>query len=149
MFIIRIIIALFICVFFQSCITLIDNGQKQIYPEFDYMDIEKVIIKADDSKFENLIADEHQINKIQKILLDSLNYFPDKELKFDGLKSKYSIKLIALKDTLDLSVYPTTDNGIVEMGFFDDYDANNEKKFRKFNRFYMNDKLLKELRKTN
>ena len=50
--------------------------------------------------------------------------------------------MINNQDTLNLDIYPTRYSNIIELGFLDEFDPNDKWKFRKFNRFYMSDKLL-------
>lgn len=129
--------------FLHSCTNFKnENEERQVYSTYNFPEIEKVLVEYQDPNKNYPILESNQIRKIQKFFLDTLNYFPDKQLIFDGEKSKLSIKMINNQDTLNLDIYPTRYSNIIELGFLDEFDPNDKWKFRKFNRFYMSDKLL-------
>ena len=119
-----------------------ENEEKQVLPDFDFIKIDEIIVEFQDSNKKHMILDTNRIKTIQKFFLDSSNYVSDRKIKFDGEKSNLSFKVINNKDTLTLDVYPTRYDGIIELGFLDKFDPKDKWKFRKFNRFYMDDKLL-------
>lgn len=76
-------------------------------------------------------------------LKDSTNYFKKEFLnKESGIKAIYNLKFISELDTLTMSIYPSESKNKIVMAFLDPYDSSEPLKFRRYNRFYVNDRIV-------
>lgn len=133
----------FLFLIFNSCLKFKFEDEKQVYPKIDFSKIK--IIEVNNYKLENKsqITDSIKINSFSKFLRDSTNYFKSELIKVNGEKALFSIDFISKNDTLAIEIYPTEKKTKLELGFLDPKKLGDDKwKFRKYNRFYINSKLL-------
>ena len=67
--------------FLHSCTNFKnENEERQVYSTYNFHKIEKVLVEYQDPNKNYPILESNQIRKIQKFFLDTLNYFPDKQV---------------------------------------------------------------------
>ncbi|MEM6815877.1 MAG: hypothetical protein AAF600_16060 [Bacteroidota bacterium] len=123
--------------YLQSC--LFFDNQEQSYPNITKSQIKYLEVYG---KIEKTISDEESIGRLVKIFADSSNYYPHENVEINKLKRELTANIIYDADTLSLWVYPTEIDNKYEIGFLDPYNPKEPNKFRKFNRFYMNEKFI-------
>jgi hypothetical protein len=145
-------ILLFIGIFSLSCVSchnLVFKDEKQVYPKNEFKDISEIEIYDYVSKKKWKITDSVKIESYVAYFKDSSNYFKNEMIKFNGVKSIYSIEFINNLDTLNFQIYPTEKNDKLEVGFLEPIKPGSDKwSWRKFNRFYLNQNLLDLIDKT-
>lgn len=125
----------------NSCIL---SEEEQVYPKIEFNSINTILIYGD---IEKRIIDENKINSLKDIFKDSSNYFFNEKITFQQNKSEsFWVDLISKKDTFSFKVYRTANKNKIEIGYLDKIDHNDSKQSRKFNRFYLNSKLLEVLK---
>jgi hypothetical protein len=146
----HIILIWILATFSISCITFEVKGEEQIYPEADFESVNSIEIHnfAADSTYR--LDDKEKIKILTDFFKDSTSYFKKEKVKFNGVKSTYSIKFLNSKDTLNLGIYPTYQPNKLEIGFFEKLKSNSDKNnYIKYSRFYINEELLSILKGKN
>lgn len=141
----KIVRNLFYCLLLSnivSCSLLESKDKPQVFPDYNYSQIEKVILYCMESKEEIIIDDFSSIERVRKIFLNEGSYFKDELRKFNGVKPKFSLTLISLQDTIIFRVYPTNDHNKTELDFNEKYDSQYPLKSRKVHRFYMKKEII-------
>lgn len=134
-------IFLLLFIILNSCIL---SEEEQVYPKIEFNSINTILIYGD---IEKRIIDENKINSLKDIFKDSSNYFFNEKITFQQNKSEsFWVDLISKKDTFSFKVYRTANKNKIEIGYLDKIDHNDSKQSRKFNRFYLNSKLLEVLK---
>ena len=125
------------------------KDEKQVYPKSEFKDISKIEIYDYVNQKKWKITDSFKIESYVAFFKDSSNYFKNETIKFNGVKSIYSIEFINNSDTLNFQIYPTEKNDKLEVGFFEPIKPDADQwSWRKFNRFYLNQNLLDLIDKT-
>ncbi len=126
---------------FNSC--QVKKSENQIYPEFTYEKIEEITLTEYNTELNTILNDDSIIELFSKYFNNSNNYFRNDLIERIGVKPKYFIKFKTEKENLELTIYPTLNKNKVEIGFFRTLKLNENKNvYRKYNRFYINSKIL-------
>lgn len=143
----QLFILLLITLFFCSCLDLKSLETKQVYPSSNLSRFEKLEMHNYAIKESKSVTDSSRIKWYSDFFKDSTNYHRKKSIDNEkGEKTTYGITFISKEDTLDLAIYPAKSANKVVAAFFDPYDPNDPMKFRRYNRFYINNQILDSLK---
>lgn len=120
---------------------------KQVYSIKDLNGVKE--LEFYDYKAENRqrVTDSLRIKWYADFFKDSTNYYRKESIdKERGEGAIYGLTFVSEGDTLDLTIYPAKNQDKVVAAFFDPYDLNDHWKYRRYNRFYINDQLLDSLK---
>ncbi|WP_418502447.1 hypothetical protein [Flagellimonas sp.] len=132
---------------FSSCIDSIFGEMKQAYPYNDLNRVKALEFYDYGTGNNKIFIDSLKIRWYTDFLKDSSNYYRKESIdKERGEKPIYGLTFFSEGDTLDLTLYPARSQDKIVAAFLDPYDPNDHWKFRKYNRFYINDQLLDSLK---
>tara|TARA_R100000365_G_C2676289_1_gene23492 strand:+ start:39 stop:494 length:456 start_codon:yes stop_codon:yes gene_type:complete len=132
---------------FNSCLNSIFGETKQVYPIKDLSGVKELEFYDYGTENRQRVEDSLRIKWYTDFLKDSTNYYREASIdKERGEGAIYGITFVSEGDTLDLTIYPAKSKGKIVAAFLDPYDPNDHWKFRRYNRFYINDQLMDSLR---
>lgn len=132
-----------IILIFNSCLNLERGATEQVYLINDFEKVNKITIYEFKNEKKIQITDSLQIKEIVNVFKDSLNYFKNDKIEFNGVKSLFSISFESEEIIPDIQIYPTEKRDKLEIGFLEPIKSESDKlSWRNYNRFYLNKNLL-------
>lgn len=119
---------------------------KQVYPIKDLSGVKELEFYDYGTKNTQKVEDSLRIKWYTDFLKDSTNYYREASIDKERGEAIYGLIFVSEGDTLDLTIYPAKSKSKIVAAFLDPYDPNNHWKFRRYNRFYINDQLVDSLR---
>ncbi|MFI2741486.1 hypothetical protein ACG2LH_01990 [Zhouia sp. PK063] len=120
---------------------------KQVYLIKDLSKVKKLEFYQYGTENKQIVVDSLRIQWYTNFLKDSANYYRNESIdKEIGESAIYKLTFVSKGDTLVLTIYPAINKGKVVAAFLDPYDPNDHWKYRRYNRFYINDQLLDSLK---
>lgn len=120
---------------------------KQVYPIKDLSGVKELEFYDYGTENRRIVVDSSRIKWYTDFLKDSTNYYRKESIdKERGEGAIYGLTFVSEGDTLDLTIYPAKSQNKAVAAFFDPYDPNDHWKYRRYNRFYINDQLVDSLK---
>ncbi len=140
------VILLIVIFSFCSCLNSLFGEMKQVYPIKDLSGVKELEFYNYGIENSQIVTDSLRIKWYTDFFKDSTNYYRKESIdKEQGEKAIYGLKFISDRDTLDLTIYPAKKQSKIVVAFLDAYDPNEHWKYRRYNRFYINDRILDSL----
>lgn len=125
-----------------SCVDFKFQESKQVFPMKDLSNVQKIEFYNYKTQKTKKIHSPERIKWYTAFFKDSSNYYKNESINTGGgIKALFRLAFVSEGDTLDLRFYPAKGQGKIIVAFLDPYDPENHWKYRRYNRFYINNRL--------